>query len=44
MAEINKVIVEMRDDGFLEQAFKDCGLDPNLHMITNEERIYEPTE
>ena len=44
MDEINEVIVEMRNDGFLEQAFKDCGLDPELHMITNEERIYEPTE
>ena len=44
MDEVNAVLVEMRDDGFLEQAFKDCGLDPKLHMITNEERVYEPKE
>lgn len=44
MEELNAVIVEMRDDGFLEQAFKDCGLDPELHMITNDERVYTPAE
>lgn len=44
MKEVNDVIVEMRNDGFLEKAFKECGLDPKLHMITNEERVYEPKE
>lgn len=42
MKEINDVIVELRDEGFIEQVFKDYGLDPELHMITNDERVYEP--
>ena len=44
MKEVNDVIVEMREDGFMEQADKDCGLDPKLHMITNDERVYTPAE
>lgn len=44
MEELNAVIVEMRDDGFLEQAFKDCGLDPAKHMITNDEKGWKPGE
>lgn len=44
MEELNAVIVEMRDDGFIEQAFIDCGLNPELHMITNDERVYTPAE
>ncbi len=44
MAEINEVVAQLRDEGFLEQAFKDCGLDPELHMITNDERVFVPAE
>ena len=44
MKEINDVVVELRDEGFIEQVFKDYGLDPKLHMITNDERVYEPQD
>ncbi|MDD5794064.1 MAG: transporter substrate-binding domain-containing protein [Clostridiales bacterium] len=42
MKEINDVVKELRDEGFIEKVFKDYGLDPKLHMITNDERVYEP--
>lgn len=42
MKEINDVVVELRDEGFIEKVFEDYGLDPKLHMITNDERVYEP--
>lgn len=44
MKELNAVIVQLRDEGFIEKVFKDYGLDPKLHMITNDERVYEPAE
>lgn len=42
MKEVNAVVYEMREDGTLEQLFKDNGLDPALHMITNsdEDRLH----
>ena len=42
MQEVNEVVVQLRDEGFLEKVLKEYGLDPNLHMISNDERIYEP--
>lgn len=37
MKEVNGVVYQLRDEGFIEKAMKDCGLDPSLHMITNSE-------
>lgn len=42
MQEVNEVVVQLRDEGFLEKVLKEYGLDPNLHMISNDERVYEP--
>ncbi len=42
MGEINKVVVELRDEGFIDKVFEEYKLDPKLHMITNDERKYEP--
>ena len=42
MKEINDVVVQLRDEGFIDKVFEDYGLDPKLHMITNDERVYEP--
>lgn len=42
MKEVNEVVVELRDEGFIDKVFEEYGLDPDLHMITNEERVYEP--
>lgn len=44
MKELNNVIVQLRDEGFIEKVFKDNGLDPQLHMITNDERVYTPKD
>lgn len=33
MKEVNNVIEELRSDGFIEKAFKECGLDPKLHTV-----------
>lgn len=41
MKELNDVIVQMRDDGFIEQVFKDYKLDPKLHMITDDQRFHK---
>lgn len=37
MKEVNNVVEELRDEGFIEQAFKDCGLDPALHTVPEDE-------
>nr|WP_308496752.1 transporter substrate-binding domain-containing protein [uncultured Agathobacter sp.] len=37
MKEVNNVVEEMRAEGFIEQAFKDCGLDPSLHTVPDDE-------
>lgn len=42
MKEINEQVKKLRDEGFIEKVFKDYGLDPKLHMITNDERVYKP--
>lgn len=46
MEEVNAVIYEMREDGFIKQAFIDCGLNPDNYMITNDEadRKWFPAE
>ena len=36
MKEVNNVIEELRKEGFIEQAFKDCGLDPSLHTVAED--------
>lgn len=36
MAEVNNVIEELRKEGFIEQAFKDCGLNPALHTVAED--------
>ena len=41
MKEVDAVVAELREEGFIEQVFKDYGLDPSLHMITNEERTHD---
>ncbi len=33
MKEVNNVIEEMRKEGFIDKAFKECGLDPSLHQV-----------
>ena len=44
MKELNDVIVQLRDEGYIEKVFKDYGLDPSIHMISNDERVYVPEE
>ncbi len=41
MKEVDAVVAELREEGFIEQVFKDYGLDPALHMITNDERTHD---
>ncbi len=41
MKEVNDVVVQLRDEGFIDQVFKDYGLDPKLHMITDDQRFHE---
>lgn len=33
MKEVNNVITELRNEGFIDEAFKSCGLDPALHAV-----------
>ncbi len=37
MKEVDAVVYELREEGYIDQVFKDYGLDPALHMITNSE-------
>lgn len=41
MKELNETVAELREEGFIEQVFKDYGLDPALHMITNEQAVHD---
>lgn len=41
MKEVDAVVAELREEGFIDQVFKDYGLDPKLHMITNENRTHD---
>ena len=41
MKEVDNVVAELRDEGFIAKVFEDYGLNPDLHMITNEERIHD---
>ncbi|HAH62518.1 MAG TPA: hypothetical protein DCL73_10535 [Treponema sp.] len=36
MKEVNGAVMTLRDEGFLDSVFKKYGLDPKLHMITND--------
>lgn len=38
MADINKVVAEMRDEGALDKIYEKYGLDPKLHAITNDQK------
>ena len=38
MADVNRVVAEMRDEGVLDQIYEKYGLDPKLHAITNDEK------
>lgn len=33
MKEVNNVIAKLREEGFIDKAFKECGLDPKLHAV-----------
>ena len=41
MKEVDAVVAELREEGFIEKVFEDYKLDPKLHMITNEERQHD---
>ncbi len=38
MADINRVVAEIRDEGVIDRIFESYGLDPALHSITNDEK------
>ncbi|MDD3229940.1 MAG: ABC transporter substrate-binding protein [Oscillospiraceae bacterium] len=40
MKEVNKVVVKLRDEGFLKKVFEKYKLNPKLHMITNVQRTH----
>ena len=40
MKEVNNVVVQLRDEGFINKVFEDYKLNPDLHMITNDERTH----
>lgn len=33
MKEVNNVVTELRAEGFIDEAFEECGLDPKLHAV-----------
>ncbi len=39
--EVDNVVEELRSEGFIEKVFADSGLDPSIHMITNEEKEHD---
>lgn len=41
MKEVDTVVAQLRDEGFIDKVFEDYKLDPKLHMITNEERVHD---
>lgn len=41
MKEVNNVIAELREEGFIDEAFKACGLDPALHAVKEGEEHCE---
>lgn len=41
MAELNNAVAAIREDGQIETYFEKYGLDPSLHMITNDERFHD---
>jgi polar amino acid transport system substrate-binding protein len=40
MQEVNNVVVQLRNEGFIDQVFKNNKLDPSLHSITNDQRFH----
>jgi polar amino acid transport system substrate-binding protein len=41
MKEVDAVVAELREEGFIDKVFEEYGLDPKLHMISNEERVHD---
>lgn len=41
MKEVNNVVKDLRDEGFIDQVFTDYKLDPTLHAITNDEAKHD---
>jgi polar amino acid transport system substrate-binding protein len=39
MKELNAVVMQLRDEGFIDKVFVKYGLDPKLHMITNDPAV-----
>jgi len=41
MKEVDAVVAKLREEGFIKKVFEDYKLNPDLHMITNEERTHD---
>ncbi|MEA4816334.1 MAG: transporter substrate-binding domain-containing protein [Lachnospiraceae bacterium] len=41
MKEVDTVVAELREEGFIAKVFEDYKLNPDLHMITNDERTHD---
>lgn len=41
MKEVDAVVAQLREEGFIKKVFEDYKLDPGLHMITNDQRTHE---
>ncbi|HCT64717.1 MAG TPA: hypothetical protein DIC60_05545 [Lachnospiraceae bacterium] len=41
MKEVDAVVAKLREEGFITKVFEDYKLNPELHMITNEERTHD---
>ena len=41
MKEVDTVVAQLREEGFIEKVFEDYKLDPALHMITNDQRTHD---
>jgi polar amino acid transport system substrate-binding protein len=39
MKEVNAIVMQLRDEGYLDKVFEKYGLDPKLHMITNDPSV-----
>lgn len=41
MREVDAVVAELREEGFIDKVFEDYKLDPKLHAISNDERTHD---
>lgn len=39
MKEVNAIVMQLRDEGYIDTVFKKYGLNPKLHMITNDPAV-----